>query len=72
MKYECLTKDGKLVIAKQEGWKWSERELKEFDLATYEQSIIATANEEVVLSNGVKTTLLDIDPGLVAFTAELE
>ena len=72
MKYECLTKDGKLVIAKQAGWKWSERELKEFDVATYEQSIIATANEEVVLSNGVKTTILDIDPGLVAFTAEFE
>lgn len=72
MKYECLTKDGKLVIAKCAGWNWSERELKEFDIVSYERDIIAAANEEVKLSNGVKTTLLDIDPGLVAFTAELE
>jgi hypothetical protein len=32
MIYECLTKNGKFIVAKPQGWTWSAREKTEFEV----------------------------------------
>ena len=66
MEYDCLTRNGKLIVAKPRGWKWSKRERAEFDIAVHRQSVVSLRDEPVTLSNGVRTTMGEIDRSLVA------
>ena len=65
MEYDCLTKNGEFVVAKPRGWKWSKRELAEFDCALHKQSVVSISDQPVTLPNGVKTTMAKIDKALV-------
>ena len=72
MEYDCLTKDGKLVIAKPRGWKWSKREMSDFDIAIHSQSVVSLHDASVTLKNGVKCNLTEIDRALVADNLSLK
>lgn len=68
MDYDCLVKEGKLIVAKPKGWKWSDIELNDFELTSFSRSIVATEDEYVYLDNGLRVLLSEIDEALVCST----
>jgi len=67
MKYECLVVDGRMVVAKPEGWKWSTREqpnVKIVDVSEQTDKLDFDVNID-----GVTAKASEIDKSLIDSTA---
>lgn len=60
MLFECLIQGDKFIIARQAGWKWSDRERAEFEITPVDIDPEPAEDAEIAITETVHVTLSQI------------